>query len=78
VIGNGGDGDKEMMRSSGGRLFQRRDAVMDIAWLENKSCEVTGGRERVRQKVDRIKRVGWMVKSARWDMYMGWEDCREL
>jgi len=32
---------------------------------------VTGGRERVRQDVDRVERVGWMVKSSR--RYVGWE-----
>ena len=35
-----------MVRSSGGRSFQRRGAVMDMAWLENMKLEVTGGRER--------------------------------
>ena len=35
VIGNDGGGGKEMVRSSGGRSFQRRGAVMDMAWLEN-------------------------------------------
>ena len=33
VIGNGGGGGKEMVRSSGGRSFQRRGAVMDMVWL---------------------------------------------
>ena len=35
VIGNDGGGCKEMVRSSGGRSFQRRGAVMDMARLEN-------------------------------------------
>jgi len=35
VIGNGGGGGKEMVRSSGGRSFQRRGAVMDMTRLEN-------------------------------------------
>jgi len=35
VIGNGGGVGKEMMRSSDGRSFQRRGAVMDMARLEN-------------------------------------------
>ena len=35
VIGNDGGGGKEIVRSSGGRSFQRRGAVMDMALLEN-------------------------------------------
>ena len=35
VIGNDGGGGKEMVRSSGGRSFQRCGAVMNMAWLEN-------------------------------------------
>ena len=35
VIDNDGDEGKEMVRSSGGRSFQRRGAVMDMARLEN-------------------------------------------
>jgi len=35
VIGNDGGGGKEMVRSSGGRSFQRRGAGMDMARLEN-------------------------------------------
>ena len=35
VIGNDGGGCKEMVRSSGGRSFQRRGAVMDMARFEN-------------------------------------------
>ena len=35
VIGNDGGGGKEMVRSSGGRSFQSRGAVMDMARLEN-------------------------------------------
>jgi len=35
VIDNDGGGGKEMVRSSGGRSFQRRGPVMDIARLEN-------------------------------------------
>ena len=35
VIGNDGGGGKEMVRSSGGRSFQRRGAVMDMARLKN-------------------------------------------
>ena len=65
MIGNDGGGGKEMVRSSGGRSFQRRGAVMDTAQLENMRWEVTGGRERVRQDDDRVQRVGWMVKSSR-------------
>ena len=34
VIGNDGGG-KEMVRSSGGRSFQRRGAAMDMTRLEN-------------------------------------------
>jgi len=34
-IGNDGGGDKEMVRSSGGRSFQRRGAVMDMAPVGN-------------------------------------------
>ena len=76
MIGNDGGGDKEMVRSSGGRSFQRRGAVMDMAQLENMRWEVIGGRERVKQDDDRVEGVGWMVKSSR--RYMGWEDCWEL
>src|SRR6218665_3932662 len=54
-----------MVRSSGGRSFQSRGAVIDMARLENMRGEVTGGRERVRQDDDRVERVGWMVKSSR-------------
>ena len=35
VIGNNGGGGKEMVRSSDGRSFQIRGAVMDMALLEN-------------------------------------------
>jgi len=35
VVGNDGDGGKEILRSSDGRSFQRRVAVMDMARLEN-------------------------------------------
>ena len=37
MIDNDGGGDKEMMRSSGGRSFQRRGSVMDrpMARLQN-------------------------------------------
>ena len=35
VIVNGGAGTKEIARSSGGRSFQRRGTVMDMAWMEN-------------------------------------------
>ena len=51
VIGNDGGGGKEMVRSSGGRSFQRRGAVMDMARLENmyEMRSDRGGRERVRQ-----------------------------
>jgi len=35
VIGNDGGGGKEMVRSSGGRPFQRRGGVMDMARLGN-------------------------------------------
>src|SRR6218665_1157084 len=65
VIGNDGGGGKEMVRSSGGRSFQKRGALMDMAPLENMRLEVTGGRERVIQDDDRVERVGWMVKSSR-------------
>ena len=47
VIGNDGDGGKEMVRSSGGRSFQRRSAVMDMARFEMTSDR---GRERLRQE----------------------------
>jgi len=40
VIGIDGGGGKEMVRSSGEGLFQRRGAVMDIARLENMRREV--------------------------------------
>jgi len=42
VIGNDGGGGKEMVWSSGGSSFQRRDAVMDMARLEKMRSEVTG------------------------------------
>ena len=35
VIGNDSGGGKEMVRSSGGRSFHRRGAVMDMERLEN-------------------------------------------
>ena len=35
VIGNDGGGGKDKVQSSGGRLFQRHGAVMDMARLEN-------------------------------------------
>jgi len=35
MIDNDGGGGKEMVRSSGGRSFQRRRAVMDMVRLEN-------------------------------------------
>jgi len=35
VIENDGGEGKEMVRSSGGRSFERRGAVMDMAQLEN-------------------------------------------
>jgi len=35
VISSDGGGGKEMVRSSVGRSFQRRGAVMDMARLEN-------------------------------------------
>ena len=41
VVIDGGGG-KEMVRSSGGRSFERRGAVMDMARLENMRWEVTG------------------------------------
>ena len=66
-----------MVRSSGGRSFQRCGAVIDMARLENIRREVTGGREKVRQDDDRVERVGWMVKSSR--RYVGWKtagNCR--
>ena len=40
MIGNNGGGGKEMVRSSGGRSFQRCGAVMDMARLENMYCIV--------------------------------------
>src|SRR6218665_1609435 len=43
VIGNDGGGGKEMVRSSGGRSFQRRDAVMDMARLENMKTKTKMG-----------------------------------
>ena len=51
-------GGKEKVRSSGGRSFQRRGAVTDMALLENVRREVTGGRERARQEDDRVERIG--------------------
>jgi len=63
VVGNDRGGGKEMVQSLGGRSFQRRGAVVDIARLENMRREVTGGRERLRQKDNRVERIGWMVKS---------------
>ena len=38
MIGNDGGGDKEMVRSSGGRSFQRRGAVMDMAESAEGGC----------------------------------------
>ena len=35
VVGNDGGGGNEMVRSLGGRSFQRRGAVMDMARLKN-------------------------------------------
>jgi len=35
VIGSDGGGGKDMVRSSGGRSFQKRGAVMDMARLED-------------------------------------------
>ena len=35
MIGNDGGGGEEMVPSSGGRSFQRRGTVMDMARLEN-------------------------------------------
>jgi len=46
-----------MVWSSGGRSFQIRGAVMDVARLENMRWEVTGGRERVRQDDDRVEHI---------------------
>ena len=54
MIGNDGGGGKEMVPRSGGRSFQRRGAVKDMARLENMRSEVTGGQERVTQEVDRV------------------------
>jgi len=65
VIVIDGGGGKHMARSSGGRSFQKRGAVMDMARLENMRWEVTWGPERVRQDDDRVEWVGWMVKSSR-------------
>ena len=76
MIDNDGGGGKEMVRSSGGRSFQRHGAVMGMARLKNMRWEVTGGRERVRQDDARVERVGWMVKSSR--RYVVWEEWREL
>jgi len=64
VICNDGGGGKEMLQISGGKSFQRRGAVMDMAWLENMKWEVTWGQERLRQDNDRVEWVGWMVKSS--------------
>ena len=50
------------VRSSGGRSFQKRCAIMNMSRLENLRGEVTGDRERVRQEEDQVERVGWMVK----------------
>ena len=76
MIYNSGGVGKEMVWSSGGRSFQRRGAVMDMAQLENMRWELTRGRERVRQEEDHVERVGWMVKSLR--RYVGWDDCKEF
>jgi len=38
VTGNDNGGGKEMVRSSDGRSFQRRGAVMDMARLEKMRC----------------------------------------
>ena len=40
-----GGGCKGTVRSSGGRSFQRRGAVMDMTLLENVRWKVAGGRE---------------------------------
>jgi len=59
------DGEKtQKVRSTGGRLFQRRCAVMDMARLENLKRVVTGGRERARQEEHRVERDSWMVRSS--------------
>ena len=44
--------------------LHRGDAVMDMARLEDLRCEVTRSRERVRQRNDRLERVGWMVRCS--------------
>ena len=66
MIGNNGVGGKEMMRS-GGRSFQRLRAVMadGYDWIGEHEMRSDRGRERMRQKDDRVERVGWMVKSSR-------------
>ena len=62
-----------MVRSSGGRSFQRRGAVMDMVRLENMhEMRSDRGSRKGRQDNDRVERVGWMVKSSR--RYVGWED----
>ena len=76
MIGNDGGGGEEMVRSLGGRSFQRCGAAIDMARLGKMRMRSDRGRERVRHDDDRVERVGWMTKSAR--RYVGWEDCREL
>ena len=43
MIWNDDGGGKEKVRSSGGRSFQRRGAVTNMALWENVRWEVTGG-----------------------------------
>ena len=64
MIGNDRGGGKEMVRSLGGRSFQRRGAVMDGSVVEHE-MKSDRGRERVRPDDDRVERVGCMVKSSR-------------
>ena len=45
MIGIDGGGGKEMVRSSGGRSFQRGGSVMDMARLENEIRSDRGSRK---------------------------------
>ena len=78
MIGNDGGGGKEMVLSSGGRSFQRRGAVLDIARLENTRWEVTGGRERGRHAGGWSGRASWLDGEEFAKVYVGREDCKEF
>jgi len=55
-----GGGCKGKVRSSGGRSFQRRGAVMDMTLLENVRWKVAGGRESS-ETGGWSGRAGWMI-----------------